>query len=206
MKTKILHANDPHTLAHAIKVLKAGGVVALPTDTVYGLGCLVFDASAVRRLYEVKGRPPDKAIPVLLGDASVLDRVAMDIPARVLKLADKFWPGPLTLVVPKRPNIPEVVSSGPMLGVRVPAHPFTRQLLRAVGPMAVTSANLSGREDAQDAREVLAQLGRRIPLIIDAGPVGQGLASTVVDCLSGEPVVLREGPISLEQIKSVLAE
>jgi len=205
MRTLILPSQDPQTLEQAVQVLRSGGLVALPTDTVYGLGALVWDAMAVRKIYEVKGRLLDKAIPVLLGDLTDLSQVAMDIPAQVLILAQRFWPGPLTLVVPKQPAIPQVVSSGPTLGVRVPSHLFTRQLLRTSGPMAVTSANLSGREDASSAQEVLNQLDGRIPLIIDAGPVGQGQASTVVDCLSGEPVVLREGPITLDQIKAVLA-
>jgi L-threonylcarbamoyladenylate synthase len=204
MKTRIISAYDPGLISLTVDILNSGGLVVLPTDTVYGLGAMVFDDTAVRSIYSVKGRSNEKAIPILIGDLSDLERIALRISPMAKVLADYFWPGPLTLVVPKNPTLPDAVSSLPTVGVRIPNHPVTRKILGASGPLAVTSANLSGRDDPCSAQEVLDQLDGLIHLIIDAGPVGEGSASTVVDCIGSEPIILREGPISLEQIKLVL--
>ena len=199
-----MSAFDQDTLPRALVILNSGGLVALPTDTVYGLGALVFDEKAVKSIYTAKGRSSEKAIPILVGDPVDLEKVSLNVPQMAKTLADHFWPGPLTLVIPKNPLIPDGVSILPSVGVRIPDHPVTRRILQAAGPMAVTSANLSGRENPATAQDVLAQLDGRIDLIIDAGPVGEGWASTVVNCLGPEPVILREGPITLEQIKKAL--
>jgi L-threonylcarbamoyladenylate synthase len=204
MKTEIITATDPEMLSRTVVILNSGGLVGMPTDTVYGLGALAFNDSAVRSIYTVKGRSNEKAIPILIGDPSDLERIAINISPMSQVLADHFWPGPLTLLVPKNPAIPSSVSSLSTIGVRVPDHSVTRKILRASGPMAVTSANLSGRKNPCSAQEVLTQLDGLIPLIIDAGPVGEGSASTVVNCMGSEPIILREGPISLEQIRRVL--
>jgi L-threonylcarbamoyladenylate synthase len=205
MKTLVLSATDPETLPLALKILRSGGLLALPTDTVYGLGALAFDGEAVNKIYIAKGRSNEKAIPILLGDPDDLEKVTLQVSQLARTLAGHFWPGPLTLVVPKHPFIPDAVSATSSVGVRVPNHPVTRKLLRAAGPIAVTSANLSGRENPATAQDVLTQLDGRIDLIIDAGQVGNGLASTVVDCLGAQPVLLRAGPITLEQIMKALA-
>jgi len=158
MKTEILSAQDPASLSRALKILQLGGLVAFPTDTVYGLGSLAFNGKAVESIYLAKDRPPEKAIPVLIGDADDLAKVCAEVPEMALKLAARFWPGPMTLVVPKSLELPGEISNGPTVGVRIPDHPVARALLRLVGPMAVTSANISGQPSPSTAQEVFAQL------------------------------------------------
>ncbi len=205
MQTHILGINDPDALAHAINILTTGGMVAFPTDTVYGLGALAFDEKAVSNLYDAKGRSLEKAVPVLIGDLEQLPRVAAAVNSLCQKLALRFWPGPLTIVVPRNPAIPDAVTPLPTVGVRIPDFAPTLELLRLTGPLAVTSANLSGQGSPSTARGVEAQLGGRIPLILDGGVTPGGTPSTVVDCTGNKPVILREGPISLEQILNALA-
>ena len=204
MDTLILPADHLDALPQALQILRSGGLVAFPTDTVYGVGALAFDATAIEKIYEAKGRSTEKAIPILLGDAADLEQVTAQVSEMSLRLAGRFWPGPLTLVVPKHPSLPEAVSTSPTVGVRVPDHLVARALLRAAGPMAVTSANLSGQASPSTAQEVYAQLGGRILLILDGGGTPGGVPSTVVNCLGTEPQVLREGPITLAQILAVL--
>jgi len=205
METKILPADNENAIPRALETLKRGGLVAFPTDTVYGVGALAFDATAVEGIYTAKDRPVEKAIPILLGGPEDLDKVTAEIPPMAAKLAARFWPGPLTLVVPKHPNLPEVVSAVPTVGIRVPDHPVARALLRAAGPMAVTSANISGQDSPKTARDVSRQLNGRIPLVLDGGETPGGVPSTVVNCLGSEPVILREGPVTLKDIQVVLA-
>ncbi len=205
MNTQIVDAHLPDAIQRALDVLKSGGLVAFPTDTVYGVGSLAFDGRAVESIYFAKDRPVEKAIPVLLGDAADLDKVASEVPAMARRLAARFWPGPLTLVIPKKPTLPESVSATDTVGVRVPDHPVARALLRVAGPMAVTSANISGQVSPSTAEEVLAQLGGRIGIILDGGKTPGGVPSTVVDCTGSELVILRAGPITLSEIKSILA-
>ena len=204
MKTEILSAHNPGTLARALAVLNNGGLVAFPTDTVYGVGALAFNGEAVGRIYVVKDRPVEKAIPVLIGDPTDLTKVTLEAPGAAVRLAARFWPGPLTLVVPKHPDLPETVSVMPTVGVRVPDHTTARALLLAAGPMAVTSANLSGQPSPSTAQEVFVQLSGRIALIIDSGKAPGGVPSTVVDCSGPEPLILREGPILKDEIWAVL--
>jgi len=204
MKTEIWKAQDPGTLARALAVLQDGGLVAFPTDTVYGVGALAFDGTAVGHIYIAKDRPLDKAIPVLIGDPTDLAKVTLEVPGTAVRLAARFWPGPLTLVVPKHPDLPETVSATATVGVRVPDHAAARALLLAAGPMAVTSANLSGRPSPSTAQEVFTQLDGRIALIIDGGKTAGGVPSTVVDCSGPEPVILREGPILKDAIRAAL--
>ena len=200
MNTEIISAEDPLALPRAIEILQSGGLVAFPTDTVYGLGALAFNGAAVKGIYAAKDRPVEKAIPVLIGDPDDLEKVCAEVPEIALKLAAHFWPGPLTLVVVKHPELPEAVSVAPTVGVRIPDHPVARSLLRLAGPMAVTSANNSGQPSPATAQEVYAQLGGRIALIIDGGRTPGGVPSTVVDCNSAEPQVLRSGPISESEL------
>ena len=204
MKTDILSAKDPQAIARALVVLRKGGLVAFPTDTVYGIGALAFNNSAVRSIYTAKDRPVEKAIPVLFADPADLAKVTLEVSDAAARLAAHFWPGPLTLVVVKHPDLPESVSTTATVGVRVPDHPVARALLRATGPMAVTSANLSGQPSPSTVKEVFAQLGGRIALIIDGGRTPGGVPSTVVDCVEAEPRVLREGPISKDEIQTFL--
>ena len=206
METKVLSASSPDAMPFALEILKSGGLVAFPTDTVYGVGALAFDGKAVESIYAAKGRQMEKAIPVLIGVVDDLVRVALDVTPLAAKLAARFWPGPLTLVVPKHPDIPKAVSVTRTVGVRIPDHAMARILLRLAGPMAVTSANLSGRPSPSTAQEVSDQLGGRIALIIDGGKTPGGVPSTVVDCVGAEPKILREGPISRDEIMTILGK
>lgn len=205
MKTIILSANNNKAISRALELLKRGGLIAFPTDTVYGVGTLAFNARAIESIYVAKDRPTEKAIPVLIGGPEDLEKVTGEVPPIAAKLAARFWPGPLTLVVPKHPNLPDIVSAVPTVGVRVPDHPVARALLRAAGPMAVTSANISGQVSPKTAKEVSRQLNGRIPLVLDGGETPGGVPSTVVNCLGTEPVILREGPVTLKDIQFVLA-
>lgn len=202
MKTIIVPAESPDALQRALDILKNGGLVAFPTDTVYGVGALAFDGRAVESIYTAKDRPAEKAIPVLIADESDLEKVGVDIPAIAHRLATRFWPGPLTVLVPKKPTLPESVSATDTVGVRIPDHAVTRALLRAAGPMAVTSANISGQPSPSTAEDVFAQLNGRIPLIIDGGKTPGGTPSTLVDCTGENIKILREGPLSLEELLS----
>ena len=202
MQTRIMSADNKESLPWAFEILRNGGLVAFPTDTVYGLGALAFDGKAVESIYLAKDRPVEKAIPVLIWDVSDLEKISDDIPERTRALASRFWPGPLTLLVPKKPTLPESVSATATVAVRVPDHAVARELLRAAGPMAVTSANLSGQASPSTAQEVLAQLNGRIDLILDGGTTPGGVPSTLVDCSSNEIKILRAGPITLAELLS----
>jgi L-threonylcarbamoyladenylate synthase len=205
MQTELLPASSANTLARALEVLKAGGLVAFPTDTVYGVGALAFDGKAIESIYAAKDRPADKAIPVLIGDREDMEKVAVDIPESGRRLASRFWPGPLTILVAKRADLPAAVSATSTVGLRVPDHEVARGLLRAAGPMAVTSANISGAQSPVTAEQVFEQLRGRIPLIIDGGRTPGGVPSTLVDCTAPELQVLRKGPIGLDELLAALS-
>ena len=200
MKTEIMRADHPIAFTHAADILNHGGLVAFPTDTVYGLATLPFQEEYIERLYIAKGRNSDRAIAVLLGDYNQLERVARDIGETARRWAQAFWPGPLTLIVPSNDSIPKILSPVPTIGVRIPDHPVALSLLRLVGPLAVTSANLSGQANTNSAQEVYDQLEGRIHLILDGGRSPGGVPSTVVDCTTVEPAILRQGPLSLEDL------
>ncbi len=201
MKTEIIQVRE---IPRALEILRSGGLVAFPTDTVYGLGALAFDGKAVESIYIAKDRPLEKAIPILIGDTDDLAKVTSSIPDMARKLAARFWPGPLTLILPKKQTLPESVSATGTVAVRVPDHEVARALLRAAGPMAVTSANISGGSNPPTAEEVLTQLGGRIALIIDGGNTPGGIPSTLVDCTGDKLQILRAGPITLDEVLSAL--
>lgn len=205
MKTQVIAADSSEALPLAVEFLRSGQLVAFPTDTVYGVGALAFEAGAVEALFAAKARTLEKAIPILIAEPEELERIALTVPEMAWRLAARFWPGPLTLVVPKRPDLPAALSALPTVGVRVPDHPLARALLRLSGPLAVTSANLSGQASPCTAEEVLAQLGGRIALILDGGRTPGGRPSTVVDCTAAEPLILREGPITRQAILAALS-
>jgi L-threonylcarbamoyladenylate synthase len=201
MKTNIIPVAE---IQRALEVLQSGGIVAFPTDTVYGLGALAFDNSAIESIYTAKVRPFEKAIPILIGDLSDLDKVADNIPDMALRFAARFWPGPLTCIVPKKRTLPPAVSATSTVAVRIPDHPNALALLRAAGPMAVTSANISGKANPSTAQEVYEQLQGRIPLILDGGKTPGGIPSTLVDCTGSQPVILRDGPISMAELQAAI--
>jgi L-threonylcarbamoyladenylate synthase len=206
VNTEVISASDPHVLRYASDVLRYNGLVAFPTDTVYGVGALVFRSDVVQRLYTIKGRPTDRAIAVLVGRVTDLPSVAQDLTPGARALSQRFWPGSLTLIVSKHPDLPTAVSGLPTVGVRLPDHPLARGLLEQTGPLAVTSANRSGERNPLTAQDVLEQLGGRIELLIDGGRVPGGVPSTVVDCTKLIPEVLREGPITRAMILAALSE
>lgn len=205
METQILSIQDADGLAAALEILAGGGLVAFPTDTVYGLGALAYDENAVASLYDVKERGMEKAIPILIGEFDQLAQVTSGVTPMAEKLAKRFWPGPLTMILPRHASIPYAVTPFETVGVRIPNLIALRKLLRLTGPMAVTSANISGQGSPATAMGVKAQLGGRIPLILDGGATRGGIPSTLVDCTKSEPVILREGPISLNEILKALA-
>ena len=189
----------------AISILKQGGIVAFPTDTVYGLGACISITQAVERVYQVKGRPRSMALPLLLADKSQIAQVAYPVPPIAWLLADKFLPGALTMVLPKAKSVPDIITGGgATVAVRIPAHPVPIALARGLGaPIVGTSANLSGKPSSLTAEEVYAQLGDKVDLIIDGGRCRSGKESTIVDLTGQTPVVLREGAISKEELKQI---
>jgi L-threonylcarbamoyladenylate synthase len=192
--------------ADAIEVLRAGGVVALPTDTVYGIAVALDTAGGIERLFRAKRRPPDKGIALLLEDAAQAASVAV-MTAAGSALAAACWPGGLTIVASQRVDVrfpPSLTGGTPTVGLRVPDHDAPRALAAGVGPLPTTSANVSGEPEARDAAEILARLGDAIDLVLDGGPAHGGPASTVVDCSGEQPAVLREGAIPLVRIISIL--
>lgn len=204
MKAKVVRADDEGARRHAVEVLKDGGLVAFPTDTVYGVAACPWDVEAVARLYEVKQRPLDRPIPLLLSDADQLNRVA-GLPPHAVRLTVRFWPGGLTLVLPKTESVPDVVSAGPTVAVRIPDLTLARDLIGdAGGVLAVTSANISGRPSPVTVQEVEAQLGDRIELIVDGGPCPGGVPSSLLDCTVSPPVLLRRGAIPEAALRGVI--
>jgi L-threonylcarbamoyladenylate synthase len=206
MITEILAAGETGSVERAAKLLLSGQLVAFPTDTVYGVGAPAFDAASVAAIYVAKERPPEKAIPVLIADAADLPRIATAVPESASVLIAHFWPGALTLVLPKRPDVPEIVSSDATVAVRIPDLDVTRALLRLTGPLAATSANRSGRPSPVTAAQVMAQLNGRIAAVLDGGPCLGGIPSTVVDCVASPSRVLREGGISIAALRAVLPD
>lgn len=180
------------------------GVIAIPTDTVYGIACLAFNSKAIDRIFSIKGRDSTKALPILIGSFEQLELIAQPINKNAEKLVKAFWPGALTLVILRKHTLPENLSPYPTVGVRMPKHLWLIKLIKKVGPLATTSANLSGHSEALNALEVAEALNGKIDLILDGGQSDSTLPSTVVDCSGPEIKILREGPIKSEMIINFL--
>ena len=202
-ETEVLKIDHPEVFDRAISILKSGGLIALPTDTVYGLAADPWNGEAVSKLFKVKNRSELESIPVLLWGEASIDEVAVDLPERVRGIAEKFWPGPLTIVVRRKSELPSEISATDTIGVRAPDHEFALALLEMYGPIAATSANLSGQPPATSAEQVVSSLSGMIDLIVDGGESAGGVSSTVVDFTANPPVLLREGPISFENVLRV---
>lgn len=192
----------------AARVLRAGGLVAFPTETVYGLGADAFDPAAIQRIFESKGRPTDNPLIVHIAKRADIQRVAREVTANAKALMAAFWPGPLTLILPKHPAIPDAVTAGlDTVGIRFPSHRRALAFLRAAGtPVAAPSANRSGRPSPTTWQAVREDLDGRIDCVLKGGRARVGLESTVVDCTSRVPVVLRAGAISVEALRAVVPE
>ncbi|MAF52845.1 MAG: threonylcarbamoyl-AMP synthase [SAR202 cluster bacterium] len=190
------------TVSEAVSALRSSGVVAIPTDTVYGLAASAFDERAIARVYEIKGRDFDVALPVLLADAEDMERCAVSIPDLARGLAGRFWPGPLTIVVPKSNSMPDVLTAGmSTVGLRVPHHPVPRELSRLLGsPLTGTSANRSGMPSMRSASAVILELGSLLDGVVDGGDLLEAEPSTVVDVMVDPPRILRSGAVSAEEL------
>ena len=189
----------------AAGILRAGGLVALPTETVYGLGANALDAAAVARIFAAKERPSWDPVIVHVSTAAMLDALVKDVPETAQKLMEAFWPGPLTLLLPRLSAVPDVVTAGrPLVGVRMPAHPVTLEVIRLAGvPIAAPSANLFGHISPTTAEHVLEDLDGRIDAVLDAGPTEHGLESTVLDPCQSPMAIYRTGAVTVEQIEAV---
>jgi L-threonylcarbamoyladenylate synthase len=199
-------ADDAAGRAAAVEVLRGGGLVALPTDTVYGIAVALATPGGIERLFDVKRRPPDKAVMVLLEDAAQAARAGVMTPAAAA-LAAAAWPGGLSIVVPQRPDVPwptALTGGAQTIGLRVPDHDAPRALAREVGPLPTTSANVSGLPEATDAAGIVEQLGDAVDLILDGGPAHGGPASTVVDCSGASPVIVRVGAMPVDEVVAIL--
>jgi L-threonylcarbamoyladenylate synthase len=203
---KVLRANEPGSVEIAAQVLREGGLVVFPTDTVYGVGAVVDRPDAVARLYVAKGRPLDKPIPVLIADLDQLEKLAREVTPEVQLLAQHFWPGALTIVVPAQPWLPrEIVRETGAVGLRMPDHPVALAIIRAAGgAVATTSANRSGEREACTVEEAIGALGDAVDLYIDGGRTPGGIPSTVVASEGSRLVVLRRGALPVEVIEEVL--
>jgi L-threonylcarbamoyladenylate synthase len=199
MLTRLLDASQPGGIEEAAALLRQGYLLVFPTDTLYGLGVDAFSGEAISELYQAKGRPLDKGVPILLADLDDLARVVRDVPPLAMTLIEHYWPGPLTLILPKHPTLPVNISPNDNVAVRIPDHPIARALIRAAGgAVATSSANRSGEEPAREAAAAMVALDGLVAAVLDGGPAQHGISSTIVDLTCSPPAVLREGPISQE--------
>ncbi len=198
--------NVEQALKEGVTILRNGGVIAYPTDTLYGLGSHYLSVEAVRRIYRVKGRPVGKGLPLLLSGVGEMGLLALETPPLALALAEAFWPGALTLVLKARPGIPaEITGEGGMVAVRVPDHSIPRRLaVGAGGPIIGTSANVSGGPDPITAQDVERALGDAVDCIVDGGPAPKGKPSTVVDLTGSRPRVARLGAVGVAELEAVM--
>ena len=204
MKTATLNVRDPGAIQTAKKIIEQGGAIAFPTDTVYGLAVDVFNDIAIRKIFAIKERSMLKALPVLIANMVQLENLVSRLDKNAKILAEAFWPGPLTMILPKAPGLPELLSPYPTIGIRMPDYQFTLDLLETTGPLATTSANISGESNPITAQNVLEQLGGRIDLLLDGGETPAAKPSTVVDITRAQIQILREGPIIKSDIEALI--
>lgn len=202
MKTKLLHASDS---AAAAEILRGGGLVAIPTETVYGLGADGLNADAVRRIFEAKGRPQDNPLILHVRDASWLDRYCENVPELARELARRFWPGPLTMILQRKGIVPDVTTGGlDTVGIRCPNHPATLDIIAAADlPIAAPSANTSGRPSCTTAADVMEDMDGKIEAVVDGGACRVGVESTILDLTVSPPRLLRPGGLALEKLEEV---
>ena len=208
MLTQLISATAPGCTEAAAKLIRAGELVALPTETVYGLGANGLDPEAVAKIFAAKGRPQDNPLILHIADASQIDALCHDVPAAAYALAEKFWPGPLTMVLPARDCVPKCTTAGlPTVAVRCPDNAATREIIRLAGvPIAAPSANISGKPSTTTAQHVYHDHAGKIPMIVDGGACRVGVESTIVDLTEDRPRLLRPGGVTPEQLLDVLGD
>ena len=205
MKTELL--NETH-LAGAAEIIRGGGLLGIPTETVYGLGADGLNPAAVGDIFRAKGRPQDNPLILHVWSFDWLERYCEDVPAAACRLAEKFWPGPLTMILRRKPVVPDLVTAGlDTVGMRCPAHPLCRQVIKlARTPIAAPSGNTSGRPSPTTARHMLEDMEGKIPAILDGGPCTVGVESTILDLTTTPPRLLRPGGVTLEELREILGE
>lgn len=198
-------APDPSVILEAADIIRNGGVIVFPTRNLYGLGADAFNPDAVARVFDIKRRPPDKPVSILIPSRRDLDRLVTDIPAAAIKLMDRFWPGRITLVFPARPEVSPVLTAGTgKIGIRVPEHPVAVALIAALDrPITGTSANLSGMPGVHRIGDLPQAIIDSVDLVLDAGDLKIGVGSTVVDVTTDPPEMLREGEVSMQELKAI---
>lgn len=207
MTAKILDGKQSGAIAEAAASIKSGLLVAFPTDTLYGVGALFSDPAAINQIFLAKGRPAEKGIPVLVADAEDVWQVVESVTDEAAYLIERHWPGPLTLILPRREGLPANLTPNDTVAVRMPDNAIAREFIRAAGgALATTSANLSGQPAALSAEEALAALGSHVAIILDGGTVDHGIGSTIVDCTSQPIRIVREGPIKAEELLAEIAK
>ena len=212
MKTEIIKLDkfkiEMDKLHYAADVLREGGLVAFPTETVYGLGANALDPAAVQKIFTAKGRPSDNPLIVHISDRQALSELVNIIPDNAYEVMKCFWPGPITLVLEKSPNVPDIITAGlNTVAVRMPSHPIALALIKEAGiPIAAPSANTSGKPSPTDASHVIEDLTGRVDVILDGGPTAIGLESTVLDLTEKTPVILRPGGVTIEQLREILGK
>ncbi len=208
MRTLMLSANELNTAKNAAEIIKNSGLVAIPTETVYGLGANGLDESAVAKIFEVKGRPQDNPLILHISKVEDMEQFCHSIPKAAYALAEAFWPGPLTMVLPARDTVPKRTTAGlDTVAVRCPDCDITREIIALAGvPIAAPSANISGKPSTTTAQHVYDDHAGKIPLIVDGGPCRVGVESTIVDLTDASPRLLRPGGITPEQLKAVLGD
>lgn len=208
IKTEVLPADQAESIVKAAELLRSGELVALPTETVYGIAADARNGEAVKKIFEAKGRPQDNPLIVHICGMEMLNGIVSEVPERAKKLAAAFWPGPLTMVMPRGPEVSDVTCAGlDTVGVRMPSHPVVQQVIKASGvAFAAPSANLSGKPSPTNAPDTLADMDGRLPLILDGGESNVGVESTVVAVTGEHPMLLRPGYVTKEQMEAVLGE
>jgi len=214
VQTKI-YKIDPDTrkdtfetmIQETAEALLNGKTAAFPTETVYGIGASIFNENAVLKIYQIKGRPPEKPLSILISSADDIEKAASEIPESARLLAEKFWPGPLTMILRKKEEISDKVTAGKAtIGLRVPAHPVPLALVQLTGPLACPSANLSGADEPRSADDVLKDLNGQTDIVIDGGKTALGVPSTIIDLTVVPPKILRKGGLDIIEIKNVIGE
>ena len=209
-KTKIYSVNTDSfekIIEETSLALKTGQIAAFPTETVYGLGAVISDEKAVLNIYRAKGRPPEKPLSILIGKAEEMDEIAQNIPKSARLLAEKFWPGPLTIILTKKDQISDRVTAGKKtVGIRMPAHEIPLSILIKTGPLACPSANLSGGEEPTSAEDVLRDLENKIDILIDGGKTDYKIPSTIIDLTVVPPRILRKGGTDVIEIRKIIGD